>query len=529
MGKPIPDERMSSLSSFVASRIGLHFPPDRWRDLERGIISAAGELGFTDAESCIAWLLSSRPAKSQIEILASCLTVGETYFFRQSSCFEALEHRIFPELIRKRNGGNPQLRIWSAGCATGEEPYSIAILLHRLMAEGHGVAAAILATDINPRYLRIAAEGVYGPWSFRGVPEGLRSTYFEQLERNKFRLRTSIKNRVIFSYLNLADDPYPSLLNSTNAMDVIFCRNVLMYFSPEQASKVVGKLCRSLVDGGWLIVSPCEVSTELFSQFSSLHYHGAILYQKNAAASVPAMEWVSEPAPAAADSQEPFDLSPFPVAEERGGPLSVELAEPQVLESPPPPVPPTPYEAARALYENGCYAQVIELLESCQEDSCETAEAYALLTRAYANLGRLADALAHCERAIERNKLHGRYHYLRAAILLEQGALDGAKQALKRTLYLEPDFVPGHLALANLTRQQGETEAATRHLATARGLLSAYELGEIVPGSEGITAGRLREILDAQQGLQPSGGRHSVPSGRAGTPAGGLSRGRERG
>ena len=119
----------------MTAQMGLHFPKGRWCDLERGIRSAAREFGFKDAESCIQWLLSSRFTKNQIEILGSHLTVGETCFFREKKSFEVLEEHIFPELIYSRREIEQNLRIWSAGCCTGEEPYSIAILLSKMVPD----------------------------------------------------------------------------------------------------------------------------------------------------------------------------------------------------------------------------------------------------------------------------------------------------------------------------------------------------------------------------------------------------------
>jgi len=120
----ISEVSLSRLSEFVATEMGLHLPRERWSDLERGIRSAAQEFGFKDAEPCIDWLVSSPLARNQIEILASHLTVGETYFFREHKSFDILEEHLFPELIRTRRRGEQSLRIWSAGCCTGEEPYS---------------------------------------------------------------------------------------------------------------------------------------------------------------------------------------------------------------------------------------------------------------------------------------------------------------------------------------------------------------------------------------------------------------------
>ncbi|MBI4190530.1 MAG: chemotaxis protein CheR, partial [Betaproteobacteria bacterium] len=122
MDRILPDPLLSQLSEFVAARVGLHFPSERWRDLERAIVSAAKDFDYQDPQSCIHSLLSSPLSRRQIEILASHLTVGETYFFREKASFESLEKYVLPELVRARRETGRCLRIWSAGCSTGEEP-----------------------------------------------------------------------------------------------------------------------------------------------------------------------------------------------------------------------------------------------------------------------------------------------------------------------------------------------------------------------------------------------------------------------
>ena len=282
MSNNISEETLSRLSRFVTDQIGLSFPKERFADLKRGLVSAAGELDFTDAEACMIWLLSSSLSRRQIEVLASHLTIGETYFFRDRNLFKVMEEEIIPALVKKRRTEAGNLRIWSAGCASGEEAYSVAILLHKLIPDLEDWNITILATDINPGFLKKAENGIYGEWSFREAPMWIRS-YFIKDKDSRYRIVPWIKEMVNFSYLNLAEDSYPSLTGNTNAMDVIFCRNVLMYFEAGRAGSVIRKLYRALVDGGWLIVSPCEVSNEFFSPFVTVHYPGAILYRKDLA------------------------------------------------------------------------------------------------------------------------------------------------------------------------------------------------------------------------------------------------------
>ncbi len=275
----ISPSTLQQLSELCAGRLGLSYPPARWSDLERGILSAALDLGAPDPDVFVKSLLSSPPSRDQIEALASHLTVGETYFYRDKAAFDALEKNVLPEMMRWRQGER-RLRIWSAGSSTGEEAYSIAIAVSRAIPDWRDWGITILATDINPRFLKRASQGVYGRWSFRDCPAWLKETYFRGTGDGRYSLLPAIREMVRCAYLNLAEDTYPSLVNDTNAMDLVFCRNVLMYMTPERARRVVRNLHLSLAEGGWIFVSPSEASRALFDRFDALTVQGAILFRK---------------------------------------------------------------------------------------------------------------------------------------------------------------------------------------------------------------------------------------------------------
>jgi chemotaxis protein methyltransferase CheR len=470
MRPTLPGHLLTRLSDLLATRIGLHFPAGRWGDLERGITAAVPAFGMPDAESCVQRLLSMPVTHREIEILASCLTVGETYFFREKRSFEVLEQHILPELLRAREHDGRRLRLWSAGCCTGEEPYSIAMLLDRLIPDPAAWNTTLLGTDINPEFLRKATHGEYGEWSFRDTPEWVRERYFRRRKAGRFEIQERIRRRVQFSCLNLADDAYPSLTSNTNAMDVIFCRNVLMYFTAARARAVVENLHRSLIDGGWLIVSPAETSTALFARFTTVEFHGAILYRKPMDAEAP--RYVSRVPPQAV-------ADPWPAAAQL--PLPVEA------------MPPVAPMANRS----------VEPRDTAAVPAAEEREQPGRVARDCANQGRLDEAIEWCHRAIATDKLNPAHHYLLATIQQELGLGEAAAQSLARALYLDPDFVLAHFALGNLRRAQGRRREARRHFDNALALLRAHPPGEILPESEGLTAGRLGEIIESAQASLP--------------------------
>lgn len=496
------EAQCSQLSEFIAKSMGLHFPRERWDDLERGLAGAAREFGFEDAAACVGWLLSAPPTKAQIQVLASHLTIGETYFYRDKQTLEALAEHILPELIRARRGREQRLRIWSAACCSGEEPYSLAILLHQRLPDLQDWHVTITATDINARFLRKASAGLYGEWSFRDAPAGLKERYFNRAADGRYAIVPEIKKMVTFEHLNLVEDAYPSLATDTNAMDVIFCRNVLMYFTPPQVRKVIRNLHRAVVEGGWLAVSPSEASKALFPQFIAVNFPGAILFQKSDAAPC------TGPTPTASTQVPEFvvtsiegSLAWAPSAALAAALESTPLTEEPVLAK----GPRGPLASAESLYREGRYAEAADtLLAAFAERPLEPA-AFSLLARALANQGRLADALVWCERWIAADKLDAAGHYLRAVVLLEQGEAEQARASLQRALYLDHDFVLSHFALGNIARSRGKSREADKHFANALHLLRRYQRDDLLPESDGLTAGRLTETLTS---MTDSGDRH---------------------
>lgn len=491
MPAEISREMLARLSEHLKTQMGLYFPKNRWDELRKKMAQAMKDFDCQDLSGFIEWLVSSPRSRQEIEMLASHLTISETYFWREPRVFEALVKQILPELIRAREKGERRLRIWSAGCASGEEPYSIAIALRRLLPVPEDWRITILATDINPGILRRATAGVYGQWSFRGLPKRLKEEYFHRKEDGRFEILPEIRKMVTFAYLNLVEDLYPSPLNNTNAMDLIFCRNVLMYFTPERAVRVGQRLYNSLVDGGWLMVGASELSQFTFSQFASVHFPGAIVYRRETRESRPSevfrIDGISSPKekvqPARESAAGVGKVATLPPLRESAWIPSVESASPNQV---------TSIEALdRSVSGLDAAASVNK------REGEEATFDITLKIRALADKGKLAEALSACDEAIAADKLDPEMHYLRAIILQELNEHGEAIAALKRSLYLDPNFVPAHFAIGNLMLRRGNARAAKKCFENVLALLSACRAEDILPEFEGLTAGRCREIIHA--------------------------------
>ena len=504
----VADHVIVRLSEFLANNTGLHFPPERRSDLRRGLSGAATEFGFANAAACADWLLSTNLTRTQLHTFASHLTVGETYFFRERKTLDALAEHVLPELIRSRRGRDQRLRLWSAACSTGEEPYSLAILARQLLPDWHDWRVTILATDINDRSLRKAAAAEYGDWSFRDPPSGLKDRYFTRTHSGTFSVVPEIKSCVTFAPLNLVLDAFPSLATGTNAMDVILCRNVLIYFAAPQTRSLIDKLHHALADGGWLAVSPSECSQALFSQFSSVTLSGSILYRKRTADERTRAECPAELPSRAVGSV----AQALPVASSTP-PTSLAVLSTvpatqaaKIAECAASPAPAVPWATVELLYEDKRYSEVADLLLVAPVDAMrQLPRALSMLARALANQGRLTEALVWSERVIAADKLTAAVHYLHAMILQELGRGDDARRSLQRAVFLEPTFALAHFALGNLARESARDAEASRHFANALDCAGRLPPEEPLPESDGLTAGRLTDIIQSLAALRDPG------------------------
>jgi len=481
MNAPLTDQLLSRASAWITEAIGLHFPPTRWRDLRRAIASAAPELGFRSPLDCTEWIAQGRLSPDQLDLLAPHLTVSETYFFRDSALFQYLESVLLPDLIQKKRAGGMGLRLWCAGCCTGEEAYSLAILLHRLIPDLPRWNLSLLATDINIHALAKAREGCYNLWSFRGTSVWNDNRYFTAGPGKCFTVRPEIRATVRFEYLNLASTEYPALLNGTSSIDVLVCRNVLMYFDPGAARGTMARFADAITEEGWLIVAPSELPLVEKAQFASVHRENTILHQKSA----PRLDATAPPPVAKAIPMSP--RRPIPPARPAASPEApVDRASTEASLS-----------KAEALFAAHQHGAAWEIAVSVTGESPARGRAIRLLARICADQGRLAEAQAWCDKVIAADRVDPAGYYLRALVFQERGLHVEAGDALRQTLYLDPDFIIAHFTLGALAHAMGNAAAAARHWRNTIQLLGRCAPEAPVPESDGLSAARLLEIIES--------------------------------
>jgi len=434
----VPEPLLAAVAAQIADSIGMHFPPERWSDLTRAIHSIAADLGFETIHACAAWLAHLPADKHHAEMLARHLTVGETYFFREPASFNALRDDILPRLLRERSAaGQRRLRFWSAGCATGEEAYSLAIILEMMIPDLADWDIRIQATDINPVALRLAAHGQYRAWSFRNVPANLKTGYFQTRDDGWFELNERIRKRVAFSLCNLTDD-----IQFMERADIILCRNVLMYFTPQNAAAAIEKLAGHLTPDGCLVVGAAETANFICEKTGLTKYEGAPIYSKGP---------VSQPTASYESVQ--VTAAPEPVA----GPVA----------------PVEPQSDAPGI------AQFLD-------------EA-----RVQGNAGKLKEALSLVEDAIAADKADVSARFLQASILLELNARAEAAAAYDRVLYLAPDFAMAQYMRGILALQDNNRSRALQDMEATLTILSRRHADAFVPEADGLTAAQLSDLATA--------------------------------
>jgi chemotaxis protein methyltransferase CheR len=420
-----------NILGLVAARTGLVFVPPRLDGAHAGIRRAMARAGETDAASYGA-LLAARA--DVLDDLLVELTVGETYFFRQSEQFAVIRNEILPE-IRRRRGDRHAIHCWSAGCASGEEAYSLAIV----MAEEEGTvrdAGRVYATDISRTVLAKARAAIYGEWSLRDEGAALARPYLRR-RAGGYEVDADIRRRVMIEYGNLASDHYPSLPTGVWRMDLIVCRNVLIYFDRATIGEVARRLFAALAEGGWLVTGPSDPLLGADAPFESIVTSAGIVYRRP----LPALPVIDVAAAAQKDE----------VCRPHTASVATPSAAAHEAASTPPP--------------------------------CGVAESVAAAAAAA---------------AVVRHPLDAGLQYLHAALLIDGGHDDDAMHVLRRILYLDRSLAAVHFALGAVLRRLGDLVGARRAYRNARDLSAATPPEAVLPFTDGELAGSMVAAADGE-------------------------------
>jgi len=466
-------DQVERFRGLIARRLGLQFEDARlgWlgdvlrRQVERTRQADDGYLDWLELEA----------RGTELGALAEELTVPETYFFRNIEQFRALQEQVLPDRLRAR-AGQRCLRILSAGCASGEEAYSIAMALHGRLPNP-AWTLSIQAVDLNPAMLDKARRARYTPWSLRETPAALQDRWF-RAEGRELVVDESIRSAVVFEQRNLHLDDAgfwrPGLF------DVVFCRNVLMYFTPQGAQAAVARIARSLVPGGVLFLGHAETLRGLSQDFQLRHTHGTFYYQR-ADATEPTQPG-HEPAElrpigaaraaAAAAAVDSGDSWVEAIAKAAERVRSLTAAPPAALHAAAPPKPAWHLGQALDLLRQERFADALGLVQALPAESANDPDALLLNAVLLVHSGQLAQAEDACHRLLAVDGLNAGAHYVLALCREGVGDRAGAIDRDQAAIYLDPTFAMPRLHLGLLARRAGDKVAMRRELTQALVLLN---------------------------------------------------------
>lgn len=450
---------ISHVATVISQEMGLHYPPNRYEELLNGIRKAAHALeGRFTMDAIIEQIQSGKGIHPEIfKELSVALTVNETYFFREKTAIKFIQNLIIPEIINSDNRYN----IWSAGCSSGEEPYTLAILLKEHLPPNKFKNITIKATDISTKALEKAKEGKYTDWSFRETPPTVQEKYFHKKDK-LWQISNEIREKVEFSILNLAKESYPS--NMRNQYDVVLCRNVIIYFSNETSKKIANNLYETLKENGWLITSQVELNDQIFEKFSKVHEDNGFFYRKHTI-----QQSLTHSANTSTVKHEtPHKQGIINKLREQlirhKTQIKKELQDNSTCKEPDP---------KNNQSHNNLYNKAIELASK----------------RQYKESMRILELL------MSQDQFKADFFYLYGAILLELNEKERAAEYFKKCLYLNPRHLLSEYMLGMIYRQEGKHTLSQKYLKRAYNNASREDPQKIVDNSEGLTAGHIAEEL----------------------------------
>lgn len=441
-------EMLETFARLIEAYIGLNIKQENVQTLHRAINGRAKFHKISLEEYYL--LITNDSCKSHEEWneLILLLTIGESYFFRDKGQFHLLEKHILPLLIAQRKSQR-QLSIWSAGCSSGEEPYSIAIALHKLLPDIDKWEIKIFATDINNSLLAKAKQGCYGEWSFRMVDNDIKNQYFYRCGSN-WQLRDDIKSMVNFYNCNLVKDDFPSYERGLFDVDLILCRNVFIYFSYETIAKVANKFMQTLNKNGYLITGHNEMYGQKIAGLQTQIFSESVIFQRviqglnvQKSAQNLAISNISKRPVAKSIINTPLDS-----LRKKEFTLSPCTSKNSIYDL---------KSAASNLFAEGKYNLAMEKAALVLQNIPNDFDALYLIAQISANLGKYKEAYRYCEEALKINCFALDPYYLLAHLSEEyEEDFSKAKELLRKIIYLSPQEVAAHLQLASYYRKEGD-------------------------------------------------------------------------
>lgn len=472
LAKDLTPEQFERFRDYIHKHSGIYLEASKADSLRISLITRATRLGF-DVLDDYHELLTNDDA--EFKELMNLITINETSFFRFPAQFEALRQNIVPEILEHKPQTQKSFRVWSAGCSTGEEPYSAAMTLLDSGLEGLGYTTEVLGTDVSTNALDVAKAGIYPSRALLSVPHTISSRFFEPTARGH-RVTDRVRSVVDYHFHNLIKEPYP--LGLMGNWDVIFCRNVTIYFRLESTRRVVENFYESLNPGGYLFVGHSETLTSISDRFEPVEVGGVFLYRKTRGRRTTFSSVVAERPSKRRGRRRPKE-APAPADHSARETVFPDM-EPGAIPDVAPIESPAPVEdgaellgvrellaQARDASADGRPEDALALSQRILDEDPENPEAFLLAAFAHADTGDLDSAVLEANQALAIDPLIAAARYTLGIIYLRMDDPMRALSEFKKTIYIDADFPLAHLNLANLYRARGATDDACREYENA--------------------------------------------------------------
>ncbi|MBT3394099.1 MAG: hypothetical protein HN411_03185 [Waddliaceae bacterium] len=454
------EEMQQKIGDFVTERTGLYFRDYQLKGLEETVIRRAEALRLPSIKEYYRHITTSQKHEDELRNLLNLLTINHTYFFRNEPHFKALKEEILPKLIAKKikhrdksSKTKPILRIWSAGCSTGEEPYSIAIVIKEILKDREDLDVKILATDASTEALKKARQGIYSENHMKLIDKDLREKYFTKVKGDSrhviYKISDEIKDMVEYSYLNLMEEGFPKDL------DIIFCRNVVIYFELETTVEVMNKFNDSLTKEGYMISGHSESPQFVTERFVMEECAEAIVYRKAEYAAAHAIK-----------KAPPKKKEPIQPIKQKVSSIIYDIAKAEVdarkdKKASPEDIEKLLVKAKIASY-NKKYGEAFYFIERVYELDKENIDARYLEAEIYANRRKYDVAKDKLQKLLAVDALFVPAYYLLGCIFVEEGGTSLAKKNMKKALFLDDRFSLANFGLATIYKQEGHIKNAMR-------------------------------------------------------------------
>ncbi len=464
--------------NLIKNKCGLFFEGDRLSSLASGIQNRMSEKGL---ESHAEYFNELTGSESEFIHLVNLLTINETYFLREPRHFRILSDMLIPKIFQKKKSGE-RVKILSAGCSTGEEPYSIVMSLMNKYGMGSEAISSVIAVDIDAEAVSAAKKGVFGRNSFRKFDDTLKKRYFKPVSDGinqggagdaGYMILDTVKQSVEFKNFNLLSDFYP---NTLQGIDIIFYRNVSIYFDPESQRKIFHKLSQILSEGGYLFVSSSETLFHNIGILSLVEIDGVFLYHKGVEVKIEERrkknlinhrdteaqrkDKLNKPLCLRASVADLNNTLEKPIHQAAGSDFSEKREDSRLL-----------FDEALHLAKDKKYNKALSRINKLMEDNPPFTKSYALKASILINLGQLEEAKKACLKIIQIDNWHLEGYLLMGLIAKIEDNGEEVVKRFKEALYIQPSCWLAHFYLAEAYHARGEQEQACREYGIVIGLL----------------------------------------------------------